>query len=173
MDSKRFLHSLGVVQTALVFAPLLEADIEKVCLAAHLHDCAKCMGRDRLLQIADESGCCEGTPDRDFPNILHAPVGAHIARKEFGVEDQEVLDAIRFHPTGCANPSRTLTVLMAADFCEPTRNFPGVEEARIAIRRDLVGGLSAALGKKVLHVEETGRPVHPRVYEMMESLKHA
>lgn len=62
--------------------------------------------------------------------LLHGPVGAYIAQSEFGITDEELLNAIRFHTTGRASMSRLEKIIFVADMIEPNRRFDGVERLR-------------------------------------------
>lgn len=100
LKPSRVRHTLGVADTAVLLAACYGADPEKTKLAALLHDCGK------------EAGDALG----------HGPAGAEIAREEYGVEDEEVLSAIRWHTTG--KPAMTLLeqIIFTADFIEPSRD---------------------------------------------------
>jgi len=171
LSPARYLHTLGVLQTATVLARLHGADLERVQTAAILHDCAKNLGREELLTRIREHRIPVEAEDFDYPAILHGPVGADMARRRFGVQDEEVLDAIFHHPVGRRSPSLTLQILMAADYCEPTRDFDGVDALRQAVRADLRKGLLEVLRNKVAHLDRTGRRAHSRVYDMIHSLE--
>ncbi len=170
LEPKRFLHTLGVVHTATLLARLHSVDPWRAALAALLHDCAK-QGElyEFARKYADHFGYHSYLED-GMPQLLHAPAGAWRAYTEFCVHDQEVIEAIAWHPTGKPNPSATLLVLLAADYCEPTRDFPGVEEIRSMVRKDLVGGVRELLKRKIAYVEKSGRSLHWATRDTLESL---
>lgn len=167
----RFRHTLGVLHTGLVLAELHQVDANRLQYAALLHDCAKEMGRDELMRYIRSNRLPVSGDDLERPAILHAPVGAHLAETWYGVDDRDVLDAIRHHPTGTSNPSRLLQVLMAADFTEPTRDFDGVEMIRESVRTNLKAGVLQILKRKQEHLEAVGRQVHPGTLNMIETLE--
>jgi predicted HD superfamily hydrolase involved in NAD metabolism len=171
LDSNRYLHTLGVLQTAVVLAALHGVDAEKAATAALLHDCAKPLDEHQLRQVLASDSQYVEPDDLEFPWVLHAPAAAVVARQKLGVEDCEVLEAVAFHPTGLANPSAVLQVLMAADYTEPTRRFPGVDELRRLVRADLAQGVRVILAQKLEHVRATGRPVHARTAAALQSIR--
>jgi predicted HD superfamily hydrolase involved in NAD metabolism len=171
LDRKRFLHSLGVVQTAVILARTHQCDVWRAAVAALLHDCAKRADGDSAVKDYCERFGTHPYLESDLPQLLHAVAGAGLAMTEFGVEDEEILDAIAWHPTGHARPSATLLVLLAADYCEPSRDFPGVKEIRQLVRQNLVGGVREILKRKARYVEETGRSLHPATREALLSLQ--
>jgi predicted HD superfamily hydrolase involved in NAD metabolism len=165
------MHTLGVVETAVVLAARNGINVEKAALTALLHDCAKQLGRDELLQTLAEAGEKLSPDDEKFPAIWHAPAGAVQAKARYDVQDPEILDAIRYHPTGNEEPSALLQIIMAADFCEPTRDFPGVDEARELVRKDLANGLLTIIERKVEHLRTRGREPHPLSLAMLKTLQ--
>jgi predicted HD superfamily hydrolase involved in NAD metabolism len=161
----RFLHTLGVTQTAIHLAKLYGADLVMVTTAALLHDCAKGMPKTKIEAWISEGRFNLKAGDIDFPAIWHGPAGAVAAKADFGVDDEIVLDAIENHTLGHDHPSLVLRLLMAADATEPTRDYPGIELYRKLIRDDLNTGLLAILQAKTQHVIDKGQPVHPRMQE--------
>ena len=91
--------------------------------------------------------------------LLHAKTGAEIARDVFGV-DEEIYRAIQWHTTGRANMSLLEKVMYLADYIEPTRDFPGVDELRKTVYEDLDKGLLMGLTMTIQEMEEMGNPVH-------------
>ena len=170
LEKKRFMHTLGVVQTAIQLAARHGGDSWRVSIAALLHDCAKTDDAVSPLQKWNERFGVHAYENSPMPQLLHAPAGAWQAYEEFGVDDEEILDAIAWHPTGHPNPSLTLTILMAADYCEPSRDFPGVEEIRELVRKDIYAGVREILLRKIRFVEERGRKLHPATRETLLSL---
>ena len=92
---------------------------------------------------------------------MHAPLGAEIASKEYGVDDVEILDSIRFHTTGRENMGILEKVIFLADYIEPGRNFPGVEEIREQAFEDIDSAMTMALDKSLKFVISKGALIHP------------
>lgn len=170
LKPQRFMHTLGTVETAVVLARLHGFDVDRACVAALLHDCGRGLTPEQEEAIARTPGSEVPPEDLEYPALLHAGVGRVLARQRFGISDPEVLSAIAYHPTGCSNPGNTLRVLMAADYCEPTRQFDGVEELRVLVRRDFDAGLREILKRKVEHVRSMGGKPHSRALLMIEAM---
>ncbi len=171
LDGRRLSHTFGVVQTAVVLARIHGVQADQVALAAVIHDCAKPLNSGQLQEVLRENPRYESQEDAAFPHILHGPAAAILASREMGVSDPEVLEAVAYHPTGKSGASPVLLVLMAADYCEPTRDFPGVEAIRRLVRGDLEAGVVAVLENKIGHVRRRGGRVHPRALEMLGELR--
>lgn len=172
LSEERFLHSLGVTHKSLMLATRHWADPERAAVAGLVHDCAKGFGREELLNAVEKHNLNLGTEDLEYIGMLHAPVGAVVAETEYSITDPEVLDAIRYHPCGRANPSLTLQILMMADYCEPTRDYSWANKAREALKDELRTGLRKILAMKLDHIRSRGRTAHSRSLEMLASLEN-
>lgn len=120
----RYEHSVRVARCADVLAQRHGLDAAKARLAGMLHDLARLYSPQRLIAECEARGMPIGTREREHPVLLHAPLGAELARERFGVEDREVLSAIAKHTTGAAPMSPLDCVVYLADSLEPGRRFP-------------------------------------------------
>lgn len=126
----RFRHTLGVVDTAQMLAERYGVDVERVRLAALLHDCARIYEDEQLLEQARLRGVEVDIVHEKLPLLLHAPVGAMMAEEVYQVQDRQVLQAIAVHTVGAAGMGPVAKVLIIADAIEPGRNYAGVEQLR-------------------------------------------
>lgn len=165
LTAKRFQHSLGVSQTAGDLAGKYGVDVQKARLAGLLHDCARNFSNDNLLQKAEAFAIVMKDVEYCQPVLLHAPVGAYLAKMEYGVDDQEIIDAIRLHTTGGPNMSTLDKILYLADCIEPSREFPGIDKLRSLAATDLNAALLAAFDQSLLYVIERGLLIHPDTIE--------
>src|SRR5688572_23351807 len=94
LKSGRFRHSEGVAQCAAKLAKRHGVNLMKVELASWLHDCAKALGREEMKLLLGAARV--DAQERKMPPLWHAPVGAYLARRDYGVKDREILQAIRF-----------------------------------------------------------------------------
>src|SRR5690606_3474821 len=167
----RVLHILGVLQSSLALAELYNVDAEKAARAALLHDCAKHYDREQTMELYKSGKIKLAEEDLDYPALWHGPVGAWLAKTRFGITDADVLDAVEHHTLGHADPSPLLQVIMCADYTEPTRTQPGVQELRVAVRNNLRTGLLAVLDAKIEEIIAKGQKPHSRIYETKKSLE--
>ena len=100
IDQNRWYHTQGVRFMSAALAMAHGADLKKAELAGLLHDCAKCISDSKKIKICDKNGIAITDVERNNPFLLHAKVGAYIARVKYGVTEPDVLDAIRYHTTG-------------------------------------------------------------------------
>jgi predicted HD superfamily hydrolase involved in NAD metabolism len=173
LSEGRYGHTLRVADTAEDLAHLHGLDPARTRLAALLHDAAREMEPGEFLRLAEEWGLDVGEPERQSPKLLHAPVAAELARRELGVEDEEVLGAIRAHTVGRAEMGPLALALYVADKIEPARDYPSVGRIRELAREDLREAATEALRRVVAHNERRDRPIHSSSRAMLEWLEQA
>ena len=172
MSIKRFAHTLCVACAARRLAVLHGEDAEKAALAGLLHDCAKGMDLIAMQAYAREHGM--KVDDAIFATgaLLHAAVGAHMARYTYGVSDEQVLSAIACHTLGDVPMTRLEMIVYLADKTEPDReDYPGLYEIRRLSETDLHGAVLLSLEKTAGYVKERGKALHPATIRTMNWLK--
>ena len=138
IKGSRYSHTLGVVETAKELAKINGEDIQKAELAALIHDVAKYIPVDEQVKILEEHG---------------------------GIEDEMVLDAVKYHTLAKKDMSTLEKIIYIADYIEPGRDFPGVEELREITREDLDKGVLKGLENTILFVIKQGNLIHPLTIE--------
>lgn len=122
LSTGRYTHTLGVAYTAASLAMAHGEDMEKAMTAGLLHDCAKSMHGSELVAICEKAHLNVTAVERSNPTaLLHAKAGAYLAERKYGVEDGDILNAIRYHTTGRPDMSRLEKILYIADYIEPGR----------------------------------------------------
>ncbi|HEU4847013.1 MAG TPA: bis(5'-nucleosyl)-tetraphosphatase (symmetrical) YqeK, partial [Rubrobacteraceae bacterium] len=172
LSDKRYGHTVRVSDTAEGLAQIHSLDPNRTRLAALLHDAARETEPEDYLRLADEWGLAVGELERKSPKLLHGPVAAELARRELGVEDEEVLEAIRVHTVGAAGIGALALALYVADKIEPARDYPSVGRIRDLAREDLYEAAAESLRRAIGHNEGRGKPIHPASREMLEWLEH-
>ncbi len=171
LSEGRYAHTLRVADTAEDLARLHGLDEERTRLAALLHDAARELERDEFLRLAEEWGVPVGDPERESPKLLHGPVAAELSRRELGVEDGEVLEAVRAHTVGAPAMGPLALVVYVADKIEPARDYPSVGRLRDLAAEDLPAAAAEALRRAIAHNEGRGRPTHPASRETLHWLE--
>jgi predicted HD superfamily hydrolase involved in NAD metabolism len=173
LSDKRYGHTVRVADTAESLAREHGLDPARTRLAALLHDAARETEPEEYLRLADEWGLPVGDPERQSPKLLHGPVAAELARRELGVEDDEVLAAIRAHTVGRAGMGPLALALYVADKIEPARDYPSVHKIRELASKDLYEAAAESLRRAIAHNEGRGKSIHPASREMLEWLEEA
>ncbi|MFY0546252.1 bis(5'-nucleosyl)-tetraphosphatase (symmetrical) YqeK [Brevibacillus sp. H7] len=160
MHDKRYQHTLGVAETARRLAERYGADPDKAELAGYLHDYCKCWPVEKMRDILVRHDMPEELLNGE-KELWHAFAGAIVIQTELGVTDPEILQAVRYHTTGRAGMSLLEKVVCVADYIEPNRNFPGVEQIRSLAQQDLNAALAEALGGTIRFLIEQRKTVYP------------
>lgn len=100
IKAERLMHLLGAEKMAKELAKRFGADEQRASIAALLHDCAKPLPVKKLLKLIEENNIDVTQMELDSEKTLHAPASAFLAQKELGIEDTEILEAIRYHTIG-------------------------------------------------------------------------
>jgi predicted HD superfamily hydrolase involved in NAD metabolism len=119
----RYAHSVRVARCAELLAFRHGVDPRKARLAGMLHDLARLYSPERLLAETAARGFTIAPQERAHPTLLHARLGAALARERFGVDDPAVLSAIEKHTVGAEEMSPLDCVVYLADSLEPHRSF--------------------------------------------------
>lgn len=170
LNHRRIPHVLGTEQEAVRLAKRWGADVDKARRAALLHDCTKKLSLSEQLALAERFQVPLDEMERREIKLLHAKTGAGVAEAVFGT-DGEITNAIRWHTTGRGNMTLLEKVIYLADYIEPNRDFPGVEDLRQACYKDLDGGLLLGLEMTIGEMESRNAPIHPKTLEARDALK--
>lgn len=162
LSDKRFRHSLDVRDTAVKLAEFYGADSRKAALAGLLHDCARDLPEEKLLVLARQNHIPVDEVDEALPIILHAPVGALLAERQFGVRDPVVLKAIALHTLGDKDMTLLDKIIFVADKAEPGRAFPGVQELQEIMWRDLDRAMLWCLDAAITMSLRNNELIHPK-----------
>ena len=163
LKPERYEHSLGVMETAGELAARFGVDVGQARIAGILHDCAKNIAQEEAYQLCDKYGVVLDEVSRQSYGLVHQYLGAALARAEYGIEDEEILSAIRCHTTGKADMAPLDKVLYLADFTEPNRDkepFTGLAELRALCKTDLDEAMRYALEISIKSIADRGRMMH-------------
>jgi predicted HD superfamily hydrolase involved in NAD metabolism len=160
MPEKRYIHTIGVMETAIFLAKKYGEDEKKAETAAILHDLAKYEDEEMMRGIVRDNGL-DARLLSWGSEILHGPIAAYRAEHELGIDDQDILNAMRYHTTGRAYMSRLEQIIYIADMIEPNRKFPGVEPLRQAAEADLQLAMKACIQHSIIFLATAELPIYP------------
>lgn len=147
LQEKRYIHVKGVVAMAKRLAELNNFSEEKAEIAALAHDVAKNLSKDKMKEIITENNIVISALEENNSNLWHSIIAPIVAKDKLGIEDEEILDSIRWHTTGKENMSILAKIIYIADMIEPNRDFSGVEE----IRKITIDNLDAGVYNGLTH----------------------
>ncbi|MDR7000386.1 bis(5'-nucleosyl)-tetraphosphatase (symmetrical) YqeK [Neobacillus niacini] len=169
LTDHRYQHTLGVMETAIILAKQVSADEQKAELAAIFHDYAKFRPKDEMKEIIRTQGFPQDLLEYNA-ELWHAPAGAYLVEKEAGITDTEVLTAIRYHTSGRPGMSLLEKVIYLADYIEPGRHFPGVEEVRQMAKENLEKALIKSVQNTITFLMKKNQPIYPETFQAYNDL---
>lgn len=161
MDQKRFEHCIRVSQTAKKLAKINNYDEEKAALAGFVHDYAKQVPVEEYRKVIKDENF-----DLDLLNwnraIWHGIVGTYFIKRDLKITDPEILQAVYRHTTGDSEMTTLDKIVFVADFIEPGRGFPGVDEARKISYANLDEGVGYELAHTLEFLIKNRNKIYPR-----------
>ena len=171
MSLKRFTHTLGVVEMSEKLAKIHNADIEKCKVAALLHDICKEMNMEYIKNICKNNFMNElSEEDLENNEILHGFAGAYYVKNELGIDDKEILSAIKYHTVGAKNMTSVEKIVYIADATEYGRNYPSVVKIREETYKNLDRGILMEIEHKEKYLESIGKKSHPNTDELKKEI---
>lgn len=161
-NNHRFRHTTGVQYTSVCLAMRYGQNLTKAAYAGLLHDCAKHMSNEKLLQECMEHQLPVTEAEKRNPFLLHGKVGAWLAQHKYGIDDADILNAIIWHTTG--HPAMTILekIVFTADYIEPGRDqAPNLKELRQLAFTDLDQAVCLILEQTLDYLRSCGGDIDP------------
>ena len=165
LKAPRYNHTLAVAKEAVALAGKYNVDEDKAGLAGILHDSGKGLTKEQMviyakrhkLKLEDFDALCQNAPA-----LLHANISAHLAKKQFKVQDKDILRAIERHTLGAKDMTILDKILMVSDMCAKGRRPKDIKFIKNALKKSLDAGLLAAEKVKLLYTVQTNKWLAPQ-----------
>ena len=177
LPKKRYEHTLGVAYTAAALAMCYGEDILKAELAGILHDVAKAKKSFELKD--DMKGYIDPYTDGAYvdliankaPQILHAVYAPYLAKKDYKIEDKDILSAIRWHTTGKKNMTMLEKIVFVADYIEPNRKkLPDLDRIRTLSFHDISEAVKVIAKSTIEYLGSQGMYIDKFTYELSDEV---
>lgn len=145
LSKKRFQHSMNVAEESFKLAEHYGADKQRCYLAGMLHDIMKEDLPDKQRQAVLESGLDPDPAEIATPGLWHGIAGGYYVREVLGIDDAEVISAVRYHTVGCARMTLMEKIVFLADMISDDRHYKDVEKMRKFCYEDIDVAMSVAL----------------------------
>jgi predicted HD superfamily hydrolase involved in NAD metabolism len=172
LSYKRFIHTLSVAGIASALAMCYGADVEKAETAGLLHDCAKCIDVRKMQRVCERAGLSVSSFEENSGSLLHSKAGSVLAAEKYGITDQDMINAIRYHTTGRPGMSLMEKIIFVADYIEPGRfTAPNLPVVRRLAFSDIDEALMKILYDTLVYLNSTGMPVDPMTQKTYDYYK--
>ena len=172
LDNNRYQHTLGVMYTSAALAMRYGEDMNKALTAGLLHDCAKCIPGDEKIKLCKKHKIDISKAEEQNPSLLHAKLGAYMAKEKYHIDDPDVLDAIRSHTTGRPAMSLLEKIVYIADYIEPGRaELPNMKEVRALAFKDIDECLYRILKDSLVYLQTRDMTIDPTTEKTYEYYK--
>lgn len=177
LPKKRYEHTLGVAYTAAALAMCYGEDILKAELAGILHDVAKAKKSSELKD--DMKGYIDPYTDGAYvaliadkaPQILHAIYAPYLAKKDYRIEDKDILSAIRWHTTGKKDMTMLEKIVFVADYIEPNRKkLPDIDRIRTLSFHDISEAVKVTAKSTIEYLGGQGMYIDKFTYELSDEV---
>ena len=177
LPKKRYEHTIGVAYTAAALAMCYGEDILKAELAGILHDVAKAKKSFELKD--DMKGYIDPYTDGAYvdliankaPQILHAIYAPYLAKKDYRIEDKDILSAIRWHTTGKKDMTMLEKIVFVADYIEPNRKkLPDLDRIRTLSFHDISEAVKVIAKSTIEYLGSQGMYIDKFTYELSDEV---
>lgn len=166
LPDKRFNHSLNVAKCALKLATIYNIDKDIAYLAGITHDCAKYLTNEEVNYYVDKYKIELDSIEENNIALSHSIIGSYIAKYELNIDNEDIINAIKYHTTGKENMTVLEKVVYIADLIEEDRVFPNVELLReLTYNGELDRALLISFNNTIKFVIDNNQIIHPRTID--------
>ena len=166
LPEKRLKHSKNVAKCASKLSEIYGYNKDEAYIAGLVHDCAKYLNQEEINKYVRIYNIDLDELEINSSALSHSIIGAYIAKYQFGIDNPQVLSAIRYHTTGKANMSLLEKIIYIADLIEENREFSGVKELReLVYEGKLDKAIFNSLNNTIKFVIDNNQPIHQRSIE--------
>ncbi|GAB1475376.1 bis(5'-nucleosyl)-tetraphosphatase (symmetrical) YqeK [Bacillota bacterium] len=158
LSKSRMEHTCGVVREAEILAERYGINKEKAGFAALCHDMARCISREEMKKYTREFMIDDSY--KDSLELSHGKIAAEWLKRDFAVNDSDILNAVSFHTTGRPGMSPLEKVVFLADATEPGRKYPGVDAIRETALHALDKGCLQSMERTIEYLNSKGYRIH-------------
>lgn len=163
LPQERMNHSLNVAKCATKLCKIYKEDPNKAYIAGLLHDCAKYFNKEQIEEYVNKYEIYLDELEMKNLALSHSVIGSVIAKYEFGIDDDDIINAIKYHTTGREDMSIMEKIIYIADLIEESRDFPIVGRLReLTYGNDLDKALLLSFNNTIKFVIDNNQLIHPR-----------
>lgn len=171
VKKSRFEHSVRVAETCVRLCRKLALDVKKGWFIGIAHDMCKDFPRDELQKLAEKDDMPIFDMEREKPSLFHGRAAAVYLKEEYGVTEQDVLEAIAVHVSGAVGMGDYAKILYIADKTEPGRDHLTAEYRAELMKLSLDGMMYKVINDNYEYIKSQGYCVYPGTEKLIQTLK--
>ena len=171
LSGYRYRHSRCVAELASDLCRKWGVDPDKGFVAGLLHDIAREKEPAVLLNLALLDGYSVSAPEMANPVLLHARAAVMLIRKELGINDKEIHQAILDHIAGRPAMNLLSSTVFIADLLEPSRDFIEETERLKILDQNIDNMLLYVIEKTAAYYAEEGKTILTDTWELYNEVK--
>ena len=174
LSDEKYTHTLGVTETAMKLARCHHQSEAKAQVAGLFHDIVKQIGKEKTLQMIGKYHVKLDDVIMENIYLAHGPLAAVYASEEFGIYDEDILNAMIYHTTGRAGMSTLEKIIYVSDFIEPNRGENEIlTQIREVVEKDLDKAVELTATAVINHLEKENKTIHPKGLEVLTDIKES
>lgn len=163
LPERRKQHSLNVASCAVRLSEIYNCDKEKAYLAGMVHDCAKYFDNEQVNYFVEKYNIALDDIEENNIALSHSLIGSYVIQDYFDIQDENIINAVKYHTTGRENMTLLEKVIYMADLIEEGRKFPRVDELReLTYNGKLDEALLLSFNNTIKFVMDNNQLIHPR-----------
>ncbi len=170
VKEKRYEHSVRVAETSRHMCTLYGLDPDLGYLAGIAHDLCKSCEDEEFLALAAMDGNPITEVEKFKPSLLHGRAAAVRLRKDFGVTDEDVIQAVACHTLGGTDLCDLAKIVYAADKIEPGRPQSTDEYRSRLFAMSLNRLLLSVVEENIEYLKGKGKKIAPSSMDFRQSL---
>ena len=170
LSEKRYNHSVGTMNMAKILAKQYGLDEEKAEFTGLIHDIAKEMSKEEIDEYIKKYNIEIDEIEKRQLGLIHAKLGAYVAKEKYEMADEEVQNAIKYHTTGNKDMDTFAKIIYVADKIEENRTYDGVEELRKMAMEDLDSAILFIVDFVIQKSIKNKGLIHPNTVELRNYL---
>lgn len=168
IKASRFEHSERVAKMCVLLCKKFGLDESKGYLAGIGHDMCKYLDENEMLETAARDGFPITDYEKSNFKLLHGRAAAVVMREKFGIDDEEILDAVANHVSGRVGLGDIGKILFISDKAEPGRPQSTDEYREELLKLSLNGIMYKVLTDNYNYIVTKGWEIFPDTQKMIQ-----
>jgi len=173
LSKLRLEHSLSTSLICVELCNRFGLNDKKGKLAGLSHDIFREVQLTETIIHSLNDGYPLSAEENENPVLLHGRLGASFLKNEFGLDDEEILQAVRWHTSGHPDMGKLGQVLFIADYIEPGRKHISAAFKEKISNLDLDNMTLVILNKQIAYLRSCGYHISKASMLLHEKLSNS